>query len=191
MRIHRERKNRMQKAEDRRVRIANVTQGEGLYLFRNSTKGDLQLLKPSLEGKKYVAPGEEFRGDSYFITHVKNHEAILVDVIRGPESKPEPEPEPEPESKSKSEPESKPKSKPKSKSKSVKKSKPKTILEQKEPDMEEKLILDQPDCITPQGKTEQVVVDPKKKLNEVVPEDNPKDVLLTEDPLDGVEIITD
>jgi len=55
---------------------------------------------------------------------------------------------------------------------------------------EEKLILDQPDQVTDQGKVEHVCCDPQKQLNEGCPnEEDKKDVLLREDPLDGVKII--
>lgn len=56
---------------------------------------------------------------------------------------------------------------------------------------QKKLILDQPDTITQHGKIEHVVVDgPQQKLHDAN-DPNPKNapVLLTEDPLDGVEII--
>jgi len=54
-----------------------------------------------------------------------------------------------------------------------------------------KLILDQPDCITKEGKIERVVVDEKQqKLNDSHnPSQKKPEVLLTEDPLDSVEII--
>jgi hypothetical protein len=58
---------------------------------------------------------------------------------------------------------------------------------------QEKLILDQPDQITSEGTVEHIVFDPKKSLNET-PEDlsKPKpDVLLTEDPMEGIQIIRD
>lgn len=56
--------------------------------------------------------------------------------------------------------------------------------------MEETLILDQPDRITREGKTEQV--QKTKKMNLVETENLPStDVLLLEDPMGGVEIITE
>lgn len=67
------------------------------------------------------------------------------------------------------------------------------IQKQKEENMaEQKLILDQPDTITHGGKVEYVVgVDPTvRRLNDNVdPSKKTPEVLLTEDPLDGVEII--
>jgi hypothetical protein len=54
---------------------------------------------------------------------------------------------------------------------------------------EEKLILDQPDKVTSEGKIEHVVAK-NKPINENMPA-NPSqtEVLLTEDPLEGVEIV--
>lgn len=56
---------------------------------------------------------------------------------------------------------------------------------------EEKLILDQPDTVTAEGTVENVVKQEPQKLNEASPNDPKKDVLLTEDPMDGVEIISE
>ena len=56
-----------------------------------------------------------------------------------------------------------------------------------------KLLLDQPDTVTTNGKIERVVVQPNQMpLNDVTDPAAPKskpEVLLTEDPLDGMEII--
>jgi hypothetical protein len=63
---------------------------------------------------------------------------------------------------------------------------------QKEKDMQ-KLILDQPDKVTVQGRTESVVVETpaEKVLNEAPAKVTAKapDVLLVENPLDGIDII--
>lgn len=63
------------------------------------------------------------------------------------------------------------------------------LVELKENTMSEKLILDQPDKVTNQGTVEHVLAEPKKQLNESQPKQPQLDVLLTEDPMDGVEII--
>lgn len=57
--------------------------------------------------------------------------------------------------------------------------------------MENKLILDQPEQVTEAGKVEHVEVD--QPLIEAQPSEDkkPEEVLLNEDPLDGVEIILD
>jgi hypothetical protein len=56
--------------------------------------------------------------------------------------------------------------------------------QQKEANMshEEKLILDQPDMITEQGKVEHVATDPPQKLNEEDDSTPQPDVLINEDP---------
>jgi hypothetical protein len=56
---------------------------------------------------------------------------------------------------------------------------------------ETKLILDQPDKVTHQGTVEHVVVDAPKALNEAAPtvKKPQEDVLITEDPMDGVDIL--
>ena len=53
----------------------------------------------------------------------------------------------------------------------------------------DKLILDQPDRITTEGRVERVVVSQTLPLNETPLESTDKDVLLTEDPMDGIQII--
>lgn len=69
----------------------------------------------------------------------------------------------------------------------------KPLTESTEVNME-KLILDQPEKFTTQGKTEQVVVDDPQvhKLNEISKDGETKpagDVLLVEHPMDGIDII--
>lgn len=51
----------------------------------------------------------------------------------------------------------------------------------------QKLILDQPDTVTTAGKVEHVIEDKNKKINENKKKE--QEVLLTEDPLDGIEIL--
>jgi len=68
------------------------------------------------------------------------------------------------------------------------------VKEEKETIMQEKkLILDQPDTVTNQGKVEHVVDDqtPRQKLHDSTEAEGSKkpDVLLNESPVDGVEII--
>jgi hypothetical protein len=64
--------------------------------------------------------------------------------------------------------------------------------ENKEENMEKKLILDQPDQVTTAGKVEHKVAQGDLPLNETTPQDtNEKERLLTEDPLAGVTIIRD
>lgn len=56
--------------------------------------------------------------------------------------------------------------------------------------MTDKLILDQPDQITNQGKVEHVIVDtPKAVIKENETNKPQENVLITENPIDGLEII--
>lgn len=62
------------------------------------------------------------------------------------------------------------------------------------PMLEQKLILDQPDRVTQEGTVESVVPQPKQKKtkNESRTSKTPEpEVLLTEDPMSGVEILND
>lgn len=64
------------------------------------------------------------------------------------------------------------------------------VLERENTMPEEKLILDQPDQVTSEGTVEHVVKNPEQDINETFPQQSPKkDVLINENPLDGVEII--
>lgn len=56
--------------------------------------------------------------------------------------------------------------------------------------MSDKLILDQPDQITSEGKVEHVIADTKKMvMKENETNKNQENVLITENPIDGLEII--
>ena len=70
------------------------------------------------------------------------------------------------------------------------KEKQEQLLEEETMANEKKLLLDQPDIITEQGKIERVVAEPQQTLNDSTETHQKKpDVLLNENPLDGVEII--
>jgi hypothetical protein len=141
--------NRYEKTAQYNAKVASALSGTGVYLFKNNSKADIMLSKPTNEGYKVVSPGQEFRGDSYFkklvgqgLTFLRDETPIVVDEGK--------------------------------------------IMAQ------EKLILDQPDQVTTQGKIEQVVKSQvPQKLNETRPgeENKQQDVLIAEDPLAGVEIV--
>lgn len=150
-----------EKREVNAEKLKNNMGGSGIYIYENNTDGDLKLPKATDSGIRMIGPRKRFQGDSYFMSWVGNPMNLLrlVEVV-----------------------------------------KPKTIPTQQTQDIinedvmssEKKLILDQPDTITSSGKIERVVVSPEQQpLNDAT---NPtpqkkQEVLLTEDPLDGVEII--
>jgi hypothetical protein len=74
----------------------------------------------------------------------------------------------------------------------AKKVEPEESLQENTMTNENQLLLDQPDTITNQGKVERVVVEPTlQPINDnAQPKEHPAtEVLLTEDPVDGVTII--
>lgn len=142
--------SKLESREYRKKKMERAIQGEGLYIFRNKTPGDLMLPKPAEGGVRTVPSGQEFQGDSYFMCLVKTNQCSLVQELVSPQ-------------------------------------------QTKEQKMQEKLLLDQPEQITAAGQVEHVVAKEPQQvpLNEVpVATETPTtDVLLTEDPLDGVDII--
>lgn len=138
--------------------------GEGLYVYRNNTKGVLELPKPTATGVKHVpAPDPargitgEWQGDNYYMALVRKNMAKLVREIISPTQEKE--------------------------------------IKMKQ--AQQKLLLDQPDQITTEGKVEHVVAESlptasvkKVKKNEKINESKPaSDKLLNEDPTEGVRII--
>lgn len=158
--------NKRQRKEDQRQQLKNHLQGDGgVYLYENNTSGDIFLPKPMLSGATRVPKGGKFQGDSYFKGLVKTGELKLVKTVLAP---PPCQYTPKP---------------------ILENNKEEPILEEQE--MADKLILDQPDTFSEEGKIEHVVV-PKgqQKLNEQGSKDQDKEpILLNEDPMDGVEII--
>jgi len=121
--------------------------GEGLYVYENNTKGELDLPKATKSGIKRLLPGQQFQGDNYFMKLVKSNELRFIREITSPENE-------------------------------------RKTMEEK------KLILDQPDKVTNLGKVEHVVAEePQQSLNEDSSEKS--EILINEDPMDGVEIIND
>jgi hypothetical protein len=146
---------RHERAENRKLKIAESLKGEGVYVFQNNTKGDLQLPKAPIKGGVRIGNitlipcGGKFEGDSYFMSMVRTNELRLLETLITPEQQRE------------------------------------SAAMQ-----EQKLILNQPDRITDKGKVEQVVTQPQVPLNEGKPSDKPgEEVLISEDPMAGVEII--
>jgi hypothetical protein len=140
-------------------KLANNLSGSGLYIFENNTDGDLKLPKATSSGLRMIGPRKRFQGDSYFLSWVGSPMNLL---------------------------------------RLIEEITPKKTTEQiaheinKETPMnEQKLILDQPDTVTTKGKVEHIVTNqqPVQQLNDASAPKHTPDVLLTENPLDGVAII--
>lgn len=141
--------NRYETREFHQEKMSKDLHGEGLYVYENrSAHADLQLPKPTLGGKRFLAPSEQFQGDNYFMAMVARNELKLIRTIQEPKKE--------------------------------------GIMS------ESKLILDQPDQVTRDGKVEHVVdrTEDTRCIESSGREAAPE-VLLTEDPMAGVEILDD
>ncbi len=78
--------NKYEKKEVRKEILANALHGEGLYLFRNNSGGDLTLPRPTKSGIRIVDKGKEFQGDNYYMQFVKTGLLRLVKELQSPES---------------------------------------------------------------------------------------------------------
>lgn len=187
------RMTRIESAGVRKEIVAHRQHGDGLYEYRNRTKGDLKLPKQVSKGTfnpdGSVPPNGTWEGDSYFMFMVPGDASLVRTIIDPNPKKPAveiitPETEPkvvEPDVIILTEQHKQPIAK------SPKKG-------SKKPMTEEKLILDQPDQITEAGKVEHVVQPKEQQLHEGKPSDDQMaghDTLITEDPLDGVQVIKD
>lgn len=73
---------RIERTEQKRKVTEYHQAGTGMYVFRNrSSVASLELPKPAADGKKWVAPGQTWKGDSYFLKMVPR-EATLVEAIQ-------------------------------------------------------------------------------------------------------------
>jgi hypothetical protein len=151
--------NRYERRIMNQEKLKNNMSGKGVYLYENNTNGELRLPKPTESGLTTVGPGKRFQGDSYFMKWVGHPNNFLKFIEEIIPQNPKQETT--------------------------------CVLEESNMNNENKLLLDQPDCVTTEGKIERVVTEPKQKpMNDnVQPTPKNPEVLLTEDPLDGVEII--
>ena len=149
-------------AREQRIKAHNdYFAGSGRYIFENNTTGDFQLPKPASNGNKWVKKGGQFTGDSFFLKMVPR-ELKLIEVL-------------------------------------VDANHQENINES----ASSKLILDQPDTINTIGKVEHVVESQEDtQLNDSTENKDEHEgscscetcsdqMLLNEDPMDGVDIIID
>ena len=76
--------NKFEKKEVRSQMLENALHGEGLYLYRNNTKADLNLPRPTKSGIRSVGPGKEFQGDNYYMQLVRQGMLRLVKELQSP-----------------------------------------------------------------------------------------------------------
>lgn len=162
--------NKYEKKEVRAEMLANALHGEGLYLFRNNTDATITLPRPTKSGLRVVGARKEFQGDNYYMQLVRQGLLRLVKEIQSPEAERAALALQEAEEEASQV----------------------TTTSEVKPLNEQKLILDQPDQITEQGKVEHVVAkpQPQQKLNENnKSKEKPQPVLLNENPVEGGFVI--
>ena len=71
--------------EYRKKKLDKDLKGEGLYVYRNTSGGDLMLPKPTATGQKTIAKNAEFQGDNYFMELVRSNQCRLVKEIMSPQ----------------------------------------------------------------------------------------------------------
>lgn len=151
----------------------NDMSGTGVYIYENNTDGDLKLPKPTDSGVRQIAPrklpGCRFQGDSYYLQWVGSPMNLLKLIEEVVPKMTHPE-------------------------LMAHRAKEEQLLEEEAMANEQQLLLDQPDTVTRAGKIERVVSNQKPlndnaELNSTKPTTINPDVLLNENPLDGIEII--
>jgi len=150
--------NRLEKKANQKLKRQESLHGEGVYVYENNTRGDLDLPKPTASGKKSLKVGEQFQGDNYYMRFVPTMLRYIRCIV------------------------------PAGQQAAVEAAQP---LNEGTTMSEQKLILNQPDRVTNRGKVENVVTQPQQPLNEGQPTKQAPapEVLINEDPMDGVEII--
>lgn len=72
---------KLERVEQKRKALEYHQSGTGMYLYRNrSSVASLELPKVSADGKRWVAPGETWKGDSYYMSLIPR-EAVLVESL--------------------------------------------------------------------------------------------------------------
>ena len=166
----------------------------GWYEFTNHKNHDLILPKPTIHGKTFIPSKETWEGDDYYFILVRSNLAQLVRKISDNSE--------EHLNKSVFNTENLNNSTAKEEitiQTPIYNESNETLKE--ENTMSEKLILDQPDCISNQGKVEHVVINddsvvvlnnikPKKKQKkDKLTEQKNKETLLTDIAVDGIQIL--
>lgn len=163
--------NRYERMMRHQQKVEASLKGSGLYVYENNSNSSLTLPKPLPDGRKEIGPREQFEGDSYYMMLVKPplHMLRYIKEISPAEGSLSVTNEPVVE----------------------------TVINEETQKLEnevemhsgEKLILDQPDIVTNEGTVEHLVKQKGGQLNDAQENELSKEILLNENPMDGVEII--
>lgn len=78
---NRKKPSKLERNDLKRKAVEYHQAGTGMYVFRNRSKvASLELPKASADGKKWVEPGQTWKGDSYFLSMVPR-EAVIVESL--------------------------------------------------------------------------------------------------------------
>lgn len=78
---NRKKPTKIERTDQKRKAVEYHQAGTGMYVFRNRSQvASLELPKASADGKKWVEPGQTWKGDSYFLSMVPR-EAVLVESL--------------------------------------------------------------------------------------------------------------
>jgi hypothetical protein len=193
--------NRYERKQIQQDKIAQSLMGYGLFVYKNPSRtGTLTLPKPTASGRRTIGPGEEFQGDSYFMNLVQTQDLIKVRTlisIEQDKAEKAKAANPVPALENKQAPvnltidlnlnvsETKKKPDEHVLSEAVEdRSKKTPVRKENMNPKQKKLVLDQPDRVTNEGKVEQVVKDDgTQQLNDHNASKQPRpDVLLNEHP---------
>ncbi len=74
--------NKLERTDQKRKAVEYHQAGTGMYLYRNrSAVASLELPKASADGKKWVEPGQTWRGDSYFMSMVPREATVVESLV--------------------------------------------------------------------------------------------------------------
>lgn len=74
-----QKKDELRKEKEKKMQYD--MKGEGIFLYKNNTKGDLFLPKAALNGNRKIPKDGAFQGDSYFNSMVHTNELKLIKTI--------------------------------------------------------------------------------------------------------------
>lgn len=77
--------SKYERRELRAAKLAKALHGEGLYIYENNSGGDMILPKATASGLSKIGAGQQFQGDSYFMSLVKSNELRLIKTLVTPD----------------------------------------------------------------------------------------------------------
>lgn len=73
--------DKKERTEIKKKNIADSMLGQGLFIFKNKGQATLQLPKMSFDGKRWIEPGQTWKGDSFFLKMIPREAALVKTLI--------------------------------------------------------------------------------------------------------------